>query len=142
MISSKFLATTALAAAVISTLGLAYAQTTVPTPDSARVETDKATTQPGTNGTTVITTPKTGTPSMPATMGATTTTPTTPMPMGSTTTATEPTPAAAMPAATPRDQGNSMPNANMNSSMGNASSDLSSGRSTTRKERVARADRN
>lgn len=141
MISTKFLATTALAAAVISTLGLAYAQTTVPTPDSARVEADKATTQPGTNGTTVTTTPKTGTPSMPATMGTTTTTPTTPMPMGSTM-ATEPTPAAAMPAATPRDQGSSMPNANMNNSMGNASSDLSTGRSTTRKERVARADRN
>ena len=60
MISSKSLVTIAVAAAVISTLGLAYAQTTVPTPDSARVEPNKATMQPGTNGTTVTTQGTTG----------------------------------------------------------------------------------
>ena len=77
MISSKFLATTAVAAAVISTLGLAYAQTTVPTPDSARVEPNKATMQPGTNGTTVTTQGTTGATGSSATTGTT-------APMGST----------------------------------------------------------
>ena len=122
MISSKFLATTAVAAAVISTLGLAYAQTAAPTPDKARVESN--------NGTAATTTPMTGTPS---TMGTTTTAPTPAMPMGSTTT-----PSSTMPAATTRDQSTAMPSDNMN----NSSSDMSSSRSTASKERVARADRN
>lgn len=60
MISSKFLASTALAASVVVSIGLAYAQTTVPTPDSARVESNRATSQPGTDGTTVTTQGSTG----------------------------------------------------------------------------------
>ena len=139
MISSKFLATTAVAAAVISTLGLAYAQTTVPTPDSARVEPNKATMQPGTNGTTVTTQGTTGTTGA---TGSSTTTGTT-APMGSTMT----TPSTTMPADAPmRDQNGKLrsdsTNNNMNRNMSNSSSDMSSGRSTARTERVARADRN
>lgn len=126
MISSKFLATTALAAAVISTIGLAYAQTATPAPDPVRVESNSGTTAP--------TTPMTGKPS---TMGTSTTAPTPAMPMGSTP-ATEPATSTTMPAATTRDPSTAMPSGNMN----NSSSDMSSNPSMARKERVARADRN
>ena len=55
MISTKSLAGTALLATVVATVGLAYAQTTVPTPDSTRVEPNKGTMQPGTDGTSTTT---------------------------------------------------------------------------------------
>lgn len=54
MISSKVLATAALSAAVIGSIGLAYAQTTVQAPDTTQ---NTGTPQPGTPGT--MTTPGT-----------------------------------------------------------------------------------
>ena len=130
MISSKFLATTALAAAVVGSIGLAYAQTAVPTPDSARVESNKATTQPGSTGTTMTTQGNTG---MAGSTGTSTTTGTT---------GTMGMPATPMRADAPlRDQSGTLRSDNMNRNTNNSGSDMAGG-TTTRTERAARADRN
>lgn len=140
MISSKLLASTALLAAVVGSIGLAYAQTTAPTPDSARVEPNKGTMQPGTNGTTTTTPGSTGSTAATGTTGMTTGTP-------DTTSGTVRTPPTPMSADAPmRDQNGNLRsdtmNNNMNRSMNNSSTDMSSGMAPARTERAARADRN
>ena len=151
MISSKLLASTALLAAVVGSIGLAYAQTAVPTPDSARVEPNKGTMQPGTNGTTTTTPGSAGSTTATGTTGTTGMTPGTPS-TTSTTSGTVRAPATPMSADAPmRDQNgnlrsdsmNNNMNNNMNRNMNNNSgTDTSSGMAPARTERVARADRN
>ena len=150
MISSKLLASTALLAAVVGSIGLAYAQTAVPTPDSARVEPNKGTMQPGTNGTTTTTPGSAGSTTATGTTGTTGTTPGTPS-TTSTTSGTVRAPATPMSADAPmRDQNgnlrsdsmNNNMNNNMNRNMNNSGTETSSGMAPARTERVARADRN
>ena len=143
MISSKLLASTALLAAVVGSIGLAYAQTAVPTPDSARVEPNKGTMQPGTNGTTTTTPGSAGSATATGTTGTTGMTPGTP----STTSGTVRAPATPMSADAPmRDQNGNLRsdsmNNNMNRNMNNSGTETSSGMAPARTERVARADRN
>lgn len=146
MISSKLLASTALLAAVVGSIGLAYAQTTAPTPDSARVEPNKGTMQPGTNGTTTTTPGSTGSTAATGTTGTTGMTTGTPD-TTSGTVRTPTTPSTPMSADAPmRDQNGNLRsdtmNNNMNRSLNNSSTDTSSGMAPARTERVARADRN
>ena len=150
MISSKLLASTALLAAVVGSIGLAYAQTAVPTPDSARVEPNKGTMQPGTNGTTTTTPGSAGSTTATGTTGTTGMTPGTPS-TTSTTNGTVRAPATPMSADAPmRDQNgnlrsdsmNNNMNNNMNRNMNNSGTKTSSGMAPARTERVARADRN
>ena len=150
MISSKLLASTALLAAVVGSISLAYAQTAVPTPDSARVEPNKGTMQPGTNGTTTTTPGSAGSTTATGTTGTTGTTGMTPG-TPSTTSGTVRAPATPMSADAPmRDQNgnlrsdsmNNNMNNNMNRNMNNSGTKTSSGMAPARTERVARADRN
>ena len=149
MISSKLLASTALLAAVVGSIGLAYAQTAVPTPDSARVEPNKGTMQPGTNGTTTTTPGSSGSTTATGTTGTTGTTGMTPGTPSttSTTSGTVRAPATPMSADAPmRDQNGNLRsdsmNNNMNRNMNNSGTETSSGMAPARTERVARADRN
>ncbi len=144
MISTKSLAGTALLATVVATVGLAYAQTTVPTPDSTRVEPNKGTMQPGTDGTSTTTPGSAGSTTAPGATGMSTGTP-------STTSGTVRAPATPMSADAPmRDQNGNLrsdsmdnnTNNNMNRNMNNSGAETSSGMAPARTERVARTDRN